>query len=237
MAKKTSTKEPVTQGNEVLENPEAIASSLSRGEDFVKKNSKIFGGIIAAVILLMAGILYFQIDKQNKNKKAQAEMFQAVYYFEQDQTDLALAGDGDAKGFLDIIKQYGGTDAANLAHYYVGSIYMSESKYSDAVDYLKKFTANDYFVQAQAFALLGDAYLELNNTKEAISFYKKAANHRENKFFTPKYLLKLAIAQEAAGELNAAIGTLTEIEEKYFESFEYTNARKHKARLEGLASR
>jgi predicted negative regulator of RcsB-dependent stress response len=236
MAKK-KTKKASEVEYELLEKPEEIASRLERGEAFVKKNSKLFGGILIVGILLIAGILYFQIDKQNKNEKAQAEMFQAVYYFEQDSTDFALNGDGSNPGLLRIIDQYGGTDAANMAHFYVGSIYLSEGQFQKAVDHLKKFSADDYFVQARAYSLLGDAYLELGNTKDAISAYKKAVDHKENKFFAPRYLNKLAIAYEEAGDIENAIKTYGIIEEKYFESFEFTNARKHKARLEGLASK
>ncbi|SMD42022.1 Tetratricopeptide repeat-containing protein [Aquiflexum balticum DSM 16537] len=236
MAKK-KTKKASEVEYELLEKPEEIASRLERGEAFVKKNSKLFGGILIVGILLIAGILYFQIDKQNKNEKAQAEMFQAVYYFEQDSTDFALNGDGSNPGLLRIIEQYGRTDAANMAHFYVGSIYLSEGQFQKAVDHLKKFSADDFFVQARAYSLLGDAYLELGNTKDAISAYKKAVDHKENKFFAPRYLSKLAIAYEEAGEIENAIKTYGIIEEKYFESFEFTNARKHKARLEGLASK
>lgn len=236
MAKK-KTKKASEVEYELLEKPEEIASRLERGEAFVKKNSKLFGGALVVMILIIAGVLYFQIDKQNKNEKAQAEMFQAVYYFEQDSTDLALNGDGSNPGFLRIIDQYGRTDAANMAHFYVGSIYLSEGQFQKAVDHLKKFSADDFFVQARAYSLLGDAYLELGNTKDAISAYKKAVDHKENKFFAPRYLSKLAIAYEEAGDIENAIKTYGIIEQKYFESFEFTNARKHKARLEGLASK
>ena len=237
MATKQTKKSQSVHKHELLENPEEIKGRLERGEAFIKENSKIFGGILAGVILLIAGILYIQIDTQNKNTKAQAEMFQAVYYFEQDSIEFALNGDGSNAGFLKIIDEYGRTDAANLAHFYVGSIYLSQGEFQKAVDHLKQFSADDFFVQARAFALLGDAYMELDNTKDAIASYKKAINHKENKFFAPRYLSKLAVAYEEAGELNNAIKAYGEIEDKYFESFEYTNARKHKARLEGLASK
>lgn len=235
MAKKTK-KAQKEQGSELLENPEEIAGRLGRGEAFLRKNSKIFGGILIVVILLIAGVLFFQINRQNQNQKAQAEMFQAVYYFEQDSTELALNGDGSNPGLLEIVDDYSGTDAANLSHFYIGSIYLSEGNFQQAVDHLKNFSADDYFVQSQAYGLLGDAHLELGNTSEAISAYRNAARHKENDFFTPKYLSKLAIAYEEAGEINNAIDAYSEIEEKYFESFEYTSAVKHKARLEGLAS-
>ena len=79
--------------------------------------------------------------------------------------------------------------------------------------------------------------MELGKTDEAITQYTKAARTNENKFMSPKYLAKLAVAQEEAGKLEEAILTYTEIEEKYYESFEFAAARKHKARLEGLATK
>jgi tetratricopeptide (TPR) repeat protein len=222
--------------NELLENPEAIASRLNRGEHFLKENTKLVAGAIGAVILIIAAALFFQFNKANQNKTAQAEMFQAVYYFEQDSVELALNGDGVNAGLLRIIDKYGRTDAANLANFYVGSIYLSQGEHQKAVDHLKKFSANDFFIQAQAYALTGDAYMDLGNVKEAIRFYKRAADHQPNKFFTPKYLNKLAIAYEESGDLKSAIGAYEQIENKYFDSYEFTNARKHKARLQGLAS-
>jgi tetratricopeptide (TPR) repeat protein len=237
MTKKHTTKAQNEQANELLENPEVIAERLNRGETFIKKNSKVFGGILIAGILVIAGVLFYQINKQNQNKKAQAEMFQAVYYFEQDSTDLALNGDGSNAGFLKIVDQYSGTAASNISHFYIGSIYLSEGKFQEAINHLEKFSTDDYFVQARAYALLGDANLELEKTNEAISFYKKAAAEKENKYFTPRYLSKLAIAYEEAGDFDNAVKTYTTIEDKYFESFEFTAARKHKARLEGLASK
>ncbi|MDN3687985.1 tetratricopeptide repeat protein [Cyclobacterium jeungdonense] len=222
--------------NELLENPEAIATRLGRGEAFLKENTRLVGGIIGLMILIIAGIVGYQIHKANQNEKAQGEMFQAVYYYEQDSVDFALNGDGVQPGFLDIIDQYGGTDASNLAHFYVGSIYLSQGEYQSAVDHLEEFSSDDFLVQAQAYSLTGDAYLELGKTQEAIQQYKNAANYKPNKFFTPKYLFKLAIAYEEAGNLQAAIDTYGEIESNYSDAYEYTEARKHKARLEGLAS-
>jgi len=164
-------------------------------------------------------------------------MFQAVYFFEQDSVDFALNGDGINKGFLNIIESYPRTDAANLAHFYTGSIYLSQKKFEDALTHLQEFSSDDYLVQAKAYSLVGDANLELGKTEEAIAQYTKAARTNENKFMSPKYLAKLAVAQEEAGKIEDAIKTYTEIEEKYYESFEFAAARKHKARLEGLAAK
>jgi len=234
MAKKETKK---SDQNELIENPEVIAEKLVPGEDFLKSNSKILAGILVVAVVLIGGILFFQYNTQQQNEKAQAEMFQAVYFFEQDSVDFALNGDGINKGFLTIIEDYPRTDAANLSHFYTGSIYLSQKKFDDALTHLEEFSTDDYLVQAKAYSLMGDANLELGKTDEAIAQYTKAARTNENKFMSPKYLAKLAVAQEEAGKLEDAIQTYTEIEEKYYESFEFAAARKHKARLEGLAAK
>lgn len=234
MAKKETKK---SEQNELIENPQVIAEKLVPGEDFLKRNSKIVVGILVVAAVLIGGILFFQYNTQQQNEKAQAEMFQAVYFFEQDSVDFALNGDGINKGFLTIIEDYPRTDAANLSHFYTGSIYLSQKKFEDALTHLEEFSTDDYLVQAKAYSLIGDANLELGKTDEAIAQYTKAARTNENKFMSPKYLAKLAVAQEEAGKVEEAIQTYTEIEEKYYESFEFAAARKHKARLEGLAAK
>jgi len=234
MAKKETKK---SEQNELIENPEVIAEKLVPGEDFLKSNSKILAGILAVAVVLIGGVFFFQYNTQQQNEKAQAEMFQAVYFFEQDSVDFALNGDGINKGFLKIIEDYPRTDAANLSHFYTGSIYLSQKKFEDALTHLEEFSTDDYLVQAKAYSLIGDANLELGKTEEAIAQYTKAARTNENKFMSPKYLAKLAVAQEEAGKVEDAIKTYTEIEEKYYESFEFAAARKHKARLEGLAAK
>lgn len=234
MAKKETKK---SEQIELIENPEVIAEKLVPGEDFLKRNSKIVIGLFVGAAVLIGGILFFQYNTQQQNEKAQAEMFQAVYFFEQDSVDFALNGDGINKGFLTIIEDYPRTEAANLSHFYTGSIYLSQKKFEDALTHLEEFSTDDYLVQAKAYSLIGDANLELGKTEEAIAQYTKAARTNENKYMSPKYLAKLAVAQEEAGKVEEAIKTYTEIEEKYYESFEFAAARKHKARLEGLAAK
>jgi tetratricopeptide (TPR) repeat protein len=224
------------RANDLLENPEAIASTLGRGETFLKENVRFIAGIIVAVGVVIAGILFYQIHKANQNEIAQGEMFQAVYYYEQDSVELALNGDGVNPGFLQIIEDYGGTAAANLSHFYTGSIYLSQGNFQQAIDHLEDFSSDDFLLQARAYTLIGDAYVGLDNLNSAISAYQRAVDYKENKYFTPKYLQKLAFAYEEAGEIEEAIEAYNRIINDYFDSFEVTAARKHKARLEGLAA-
>lgn len=203
---------------------------------FIVKNKKLLTAILGGVAIIVGGALAYYYYNQSQNEEAQKEMFQAVYYFEADSLNKALNGDGNNKGFLEIIDEYGRTKAGNLAKFYAGSIYLKQGKYQEAVDLLKDFSSSDILIQARAYALTGDAYMELDNKSDAIKYYRKAVEHKPNKYFTPRYMLKLALAQELNGELDDAIKTYDLLLEKYYDSSESNDAKKFKAKLEQMIS-
>jgi TolA-binding protein len=159
-------------------------------------------------------------------------MFQAVRYFEADSLDLAMNGDGNNLGFKQIIDDYSMTDAGNLANFYAGYICLKQGKWKLAEYYLEDFKANDQLVQARAYSLMGDAYMEEKNYADASTWYDKAANYKPNKFFTPNYLMKAALAFEKANQKDKAIKAYQRVIDEYFDSQEFQNARKQKARLD-----
>jgi len=226
MAKKVEHK------HELLENPEAIKHKLEDAENWVESNPKTIIGIAAVILLAVGGYFAFQYYKGTQNDAAQKEMFQAVYYFEQDSLDLALNGDGNNLGFLAIIDDYGVSEAANLSNYYVGVIYLKQGKFSAARLYLEDFSSNDLLVQARAYSLIGDTYMEEEKYEDAAKYYNKAANYKSNKYFSPAYLMKEALAYEKLNQNNKAKEVYDKIINEYWESAEYQNARKFKARLE-----
>lgn len=220
------------KSKEILENPEVLAEKLSTVERWIEHHPKIVIGTVAVLLLAVAGFFGYRYFVNNKDKDAQREMFQAVYYFESDSLDLALNGDGNNLGFLDIIDEYGITDAGNLANFYAGAAYLKQGKYELARLYLEDFSANDLLVQARAYSLIGDAYMEEGNYEQAARFYSKAANYKPNKFYTPTYLMKEALAYEKLNEPEKARKAYQSIIDNYWESAEYQNARKYIARLD-----
>lgn len=232
MAKKKQ--ESQSQGN-IIEEPEIIVDKAEEFfQDTKKKNfTLIFGGII--IIAIVGWFLYRgQID--SKNTEANEEMFQAMYFYESDSLNKALNGDGLNYGFLQIINDYSGTDAANLANLYAGSIYMNLSDFNSAIRYLSEFSASDYLMQARAYALIGDCHMELSQFEEAVNFYEKAADYKPNESFTPVYLQKLAVARENAGQYAAAAEAYDQIITEYVGNRLVQEAKKQKARLEALAN-
>lgn len=225
MAKKDESKD-------LLQNPEALAEKLEHAENWLEQNSKLVIGVVAVLFLAVAGYFGFMYYKSTQDAQAQREMFQAIYYFEADSLNLALNGDGNNLGFIDIIDEYKYSDAANLAHFYAGVSYLKQGKYEVARLYLQDFSSNDLLVQARAYSLIGDAYMEEENFEEAAKYYDKAAAYRPNRYFTPAYLMKAALAYEKLNQTEKAKAAYDQIITKYWESAEYQNARKFKAKLE-----
>ncbi|MEM9417229.1 MAG: tetratricopeptide repeat protein, partial [Bacteroidota bacterium] len=177
---------------------------------------------------------FFKRYQRQQNEAAQSEMFQAVYYFEQEAFDKALNGDGVFSGLLDIAKTYRFTQAANLAHFYIGVSYMHQQDYEKAIQHLTKFRSKDFLLQARAWALVGDAYTEQKDYQAGATYYSKAAAYKPNKAFTPTYLTKAALAYEAAENLDAARGCYQRIVQEFPDASQYGIAVKHLARLEAL---
>lgn len=222
---------------EIYENPEVLADKLSKTEEFVRTNRKlvfILGGLVALVV---AGFVIFKIYTSNQDKIAQTEMFQAVYYFEADSLDKSLNGDGNNYGFLDIIDEYPMTPSANLSHFYAGAALLKQGKFDEAIAHFEDFESSDLLLQARAYGLTGDAYMELGNFSDAANFYLKAADYESNKNFTPGYLMKAALAYEKLNDYAAAISSYDRIINNYINANEYQEARKYKARLEALTSK
>jgi TolA-binding protein len=218
--------------HELLENPDALKERLEGAENWLERNPKPVIGVALAILLIVGGYFGFQYYKDAQNAKAQKEMYQAVFYFESDSLNLALNGDGNNLGFLDIVKEYGITDAGKLANYYAGASYLKQGKYELARLYLEDFSSNDLLVQARAYSLIGDTYMEQQKFEDAAKYYSKAANYKPNKHFSPIYLMKEALAYEKLNQNDKAKEAYEKVITDYWESPEYQNARKFKARLE-----
>jgi predicted negative regulator of RcsB-dependent stress response len=191
---------------------------VDRARDFWGRNSKTVLIASAAVILACAGYLgYKYLVKVPKEQKAIEAMFKAEDYFRADSLNVALNGDGINAGFLKIIKNYDGTEAANLAKFYAGGILLRQGKPADAAKYLKDFSTDAKQVQARAYKLLGDAYAEQGKNNDALDAYKKAAHHFEKDTDNASEYLFMAayFADRVMKNQKEAIDLFKELKQKF----------------------
>lgn len=214
------------------DNLQELESALTKTEHFIEENQKVITYIVGAIVVIVVVFLGFKkFYLQPKEKEAQSQMFMAQNYFEKDSFNLALNGDGNYLGFLDIIDDYGITKAANLANYYTGISYLHLGQYEDAIHYLKKFKTDDLLLEPIKEGAIGDASLELGETDEALKLYKKAYSLNDNELTTPVYMMKAANLLETMDELEEALSLYQKIKEDYPNSVEGRNAERYISRV------
>ncbi len=212
-----------------------IGGAYSKTERFVEDNQKPILTVVGAVVAIVA--LYFAYEflyLRPMKKEASEEMWRAEQYFESDSFNLALMGDGNYLGFIDISEEYSGTKPGELANYYIGLIYLKTGEYEAAVDFLSDFSSDDIMLNSVSKGALGDAYMELGQIDDALSSYLSAAYSSKNEFTTPVYLMKAAKVHESLGDYDEALDLYKEIQADYPDTEEGRTIEKYIARSETM---
>ncbi len=209
-----------------------IVEVKEHAQDLFESNQTLILAVITGLILLLGGYLGYKYAYQIPREEAGLEaIYKAENQFRRDSFALALDNPGAGfEGFLDIIDNYSGTKASNLAKYYAGVSYLNLGKYDVAIDYLKEYNAHDDVTPITKYGAIGDAYAELGDMDQAASFYNKATGH-DNEFLTPYYLNKLALLSMNSGDNSAAHAIYEKIANDYPESVEAKDAKKFVVKL------
>lgn len=236
----------------IYEDPDALKETISKFELWVKENRNKLAIGATAVVILIAGSIFWYMSSAEEVEASYNQLFTSEYSFSQDSLDLALEGDGGqtVNGFRSVAAKFEGTDAGNLSNFYAGATLMNQgallvqvdstkedgkAAFREAINYLQKFEADDLLVQARAHCLIGDAYMELDEFENAVGAYTSAISYRPSRTFTPTYHMKLAIAYEKLDKYSDAVLQYDEIINKYPKSPHVPDAKKYRSMATGLA--
>ncbi|MDI9365078.1 MAG: tetratricopeptide repeat protein [Flavobacterium sp.] len=191
--------------------------ALSKAKLFWQKSGKLITGLLVGIIVVFGGYYgYKQFVIKPKEEKAADAIYKAQQYFQQDSAKLVLEGNGTSKGVLYIIKNYGGTKAANLAHYYAGVSYLKLGDFNKAIEHLKDFKTSAKQVQAAAYGVLGDAYAEAGKNDDAVDSYKKASSTFESdEALSAEYLFRAALLSATLKKDKEALDLFKSLKEKF----------------------
>jgi len=202
-----------------------LDETASKSEKWIEKNSKALFTALAAIALVIIGYqLYSKYIQEPKEKEAADELAYPKAFFDQAQTNevavdslynLALQGTDGKYGLLDIIDTYGSTDAGNLAKYMAGISYLRTNDYQNAIEQLSDFSTEDEMLGAIAEGSIGDAFSQIEQPKDALEHYIKAANFKSNELTSPFYLQKSGNTAMDLGDFAKAEELFTRIKEEF----------------------
>lgn len=199
-----------------------VEDALIQSEAFlIKYKNAIIGGVAAVIIIVAGIIMYNNLYAEPREEKAQAALFKGQEYFEQDAYEQALNGDSIGfAGFLKVADDYSGTKAANLAKAYAGICYAQLGKYEEAVKMLDSFDGKDQMVAPAMLGAAGNCYAQLGQLEKAASTLISAADKADNNTLSPLFLMQAGEILVKQAKYDDAIEAYTKIKDKYFQSYQ-----------------
>ena len=211
------------------ENAEAVVEAVSKTEKFFQENGKLLSIICAAFVVVCALVFcWFKFAYQPKVNEAQGQMAVAEQNFRNADYQLALNGDGNALGFVQIIDEYG-NKAGKSVYFYAGICELQLGEWEQAIKYLQAYKGKDAILSARATACIGDAYVGLEDYKKALGYFEKAAE--TDNMYAAGYLLKAGVVAEKLGENAKALGFYETIKDQYPQSVEGYDIDKYIGRI------
>lgn len=203
MSKKNNSEETRTSIDNLND---SLAGLGEKAQKNMKKISII--GVIIAVIVV-AILAYIFLVRKPAVKKQDNAIGQA------DREMLLSGNDSIALTMYEQVAEGGGA-AANRAKLMSAIQLYNGGKYEEAIKYLDGYSNDDKVVEAAAYSLLGDCYVNLDKLPEAISAFKKAVSASDNNaFYTPIFMVKLAHIYHEQKNYADEAATYQEIFDKY----------------------
>ena len=203
--------------NKIQQQAAAQEQQVNKTEAFFEKYKKaIIIAVVAVIAIVVCAILLKNYYFEPRQQEASTELAKSQELFQQEQYDKALAG------FQKVAADYGSTDAANLAHLYIGICQANLGKWQEAVDALEDFSGcDDQMITPAAEGALGNAYANLNQLDKAVEHLKKAAQMADNMSLSPTFLIQAGQILESQGKKADALKLYEEVKTKYFNSMQY----------------
>jgi tetratricopeptide (TPR) repeat protein len=203
----------------------SLEETASKSEKWIEKNSKpLFSALVAVVLIFLAYLGYTKYISEPNEIEASNELAFPRKYYDQASTagsgidsllTLGLEGVDGKYGFLDIADSFSGTNAGNLANYYAGVSYLEMKQYDKAIEYLERFNSDDEMLGPVSLGAVGDAFADINQPEQALEYYQKAANKKDNDFTSPLFLYKAGMTAMELKKFDKAESLFSEIKENY----------------------
>lgn len=200
------------------------------------KNTIVWAGV--AVILAIGLSIGYYYYSQSQETKAQQLMGLAETYYLNADYQKALTGSEEdfTVGFEQIINNYSGTEAANLALYYAAVSEYKLGNTEQALNYIQSYEIPDGIMGVAPLSFKAVLLTEMGNHEEAAQAYIEAAELDINESTTPYNYLEAANAFSDAGNTEKAREYAQKVVDEYPNSAQVAGAQRLLGKLMAAGS-
>ena len=210
-----------------------LIQTIGKVTNLYQANKTAVLSVGIGIIVILGSIIGYSYYSDSQEGRAQALLAAAEQYYTEGDYTRALNGD-DADltlGMLQIVDNYSGTDAANLATYYASVSHFKLGQYEEALAYIKNYSTPSGILGVGSISYHANVLSQLGEHQEAAAKYERAANWDKNDSTTPFNLLQAAKEYSKAGDDAKALAIIESIIEEYPSSAQLGDAQRMKGTL------
>ena len=201
---------------------DSLLTAYAQLTSFYYENKKYISYALTALVLIVIGIFVYTNNRRANNEKASAEFAKVFPIYDNGASDVKqfkVAIDGQPErgimGLKAIVENYGGSDAGEMARFYLANAYYQLGQFDDAQKAFDSFSTGNPFLEASGYAGLASCYEVKHDYAKAASYFEKAANLVTSAVATPEYLNSAARCYGLSGEKEKAISLYKKLKKEY----------------------
>jgi len=201
-----------------------IVLLLAKVKDYVKENLNQIGSILSILLIIVAGVVYWQYTSLKAEKDSFSRFSKALTIMSKDvktESEREVQSQQALVMFKDVVVKYPGTKTGAASLYYSGNCSLTLNNYDDAIDYYNKFLNKSdksfIYLRALAYEGLGYAYEGKGEFTKAIEWFEKQKNEGKDVDISVA-LLNIARCYELSGDNVSACKYYTDFENGYLSS-------------------
>lgn len=186
---------------------------------------------IAALVLLIVGIVAFTMWRSNQQAQAQLALGSILNEYTAGNFESALEGTDDAPGLLEIAEDYGSTPTGQQATFFAADALFQLGR-TDEADALFADYDGDGLLEASALAGRASIAEQKGEHAAAAALYSQAATAYVSPATSPGYLLDAGRAYAEAGDTEASVAALEQVVDEYGDAPEALTAQTELGRVQ-----